>query len=94
VKLRWTRLAIKDLDRAHAYMAEDNPAAANHLIDRIEKAVQVLRQHPAAGRKGRLTGTRELVVIGTPFVIPYRVRSNTIEILAVIHGARKWHDNL
>jgi addiction module RelE/StbE family toxin len=94
VTLRWTRLAIKDLDSAHTYVAEDNPSAANHLIDRIEKAVQVLRQHPTAGRKGRLTGTRELVVTGTPFVIPYRVRSNKIEILAVIHGASKWPDNL
>ncbi len=94
MKLRWTRLAIKDLDSAHAYVAEDDPSAANHLIDRIEKAVQVLRQHPTAGRKGRLTGTRELVVTGMPFVIPYRVRSNKIEILAVIHGARKWPDKL
>jgi len=94
VKLRWTRLATKDLDSAHAYVVEDNPSAVNHLIDRIEKAVQVLRQHPTAGRKGRLTGTRVLVVTGTRFVIPSRVRSNKIEILAVIHGARKWPDNL
>jgi len=94
VKLRWTRLAIKDLDRAHEYVAEDNPSAANHLIDRIEEAVQVLRQHPTAGRNGRLKGTRELVVTGTPFVIPYRVRRDAVEILAVIHGARKWPGNL
>jgi toxin ParE1/3/4 len=93
VKLRWTRLAIKDLDRAHEYVAEDNPSAANHLIDRIEEAVRVLRQHPTAGRNGRLKGTRELVVTGTPFVIPYRVRRNAVEILAVIHGARKWPGN-
>jgi len=89
VKLRWTRLAIADLDTAYAYVAADNPTAANHLIGRIERAAQVLRQHPAAGQAGRIEGTRELVVTGTPFVIPYRVRSNTIEILAVIHGARK-----
>jgi toxin ParE1/3/4 len=94
VKLRWTQLAIKGLDSAHAYVAEHNPSAANHLIDRIEEAVQVLRQHPTAGRNGRLKGTRELVVTGTPFVIPYRVRGNAIEILAVLHGARKWPGNL
>jgi len=94
VKLRWTRLAITDLDSVFAYVAADNPTAANRLIDRIEKAVQVLPQHPTAGRDGRLMGTRELVVTGTPFVIPYRVRRNTIEILAVIHGARKWPENL
>jgi addiction module RelE/StbE family toxin len=94
VKLRWTRLAIADLDCAHAYVDADNPTAANHLIDRIERTVKILRQHPAAGRSGRIEGTRELVVTGTPFVIPYRVRGNTVEILAVIHGARKWPDSL
>jgi addiction module RelE/StbE family toxin len=94
VKLRWTRLAIKDLDSAYAWVVADNPGAANRLIDRIEKAARVLRQHPAAGRTGRLEGTRELVVTGTPFVIPYRLRRNTIETLAVIHSARKWPDNL
>ena len=93
MKLRWARLAIGDLDSAHAYIDANNPAAANHLIDRIERAAQVLRRHPAAGRVGRIEGTRELVVAGTPFVIPYRVRRNVIEILAVIHGAQKWPDN-
>jgi len=94
VKLCGTRLAIADLDSAYAYAADDNPPAATRLIDRIDRAVQVLRQHPTAGRAGRVAGTRELVVTGTPFVIPYRVRSSTLEILAVIHGARKWPENL
>lgn len=94
MKLRWTRLAIRDLDSAHAYVAADSPSAANHLIDRIEKAAQVLRQHPTAGRTGRIKGTRELAATGTPFVLPYRVKGNTVEILGVIHGARKWPENL
>lgn len=94
MKLRWSRLAIKDLDNAYAHVAYDNSSAANRLINRIERAVTILRQHPTAGRTGRILGTRELIVVGTPFVIPYRVRGNTIDILAVIHGARKWPGNL
>jgi toxin ParE1/3/4 len=31
-----------------------------------------------------------LVVANTPYLVPYRVRNNVIEILRVFHGARKW----
>jgi toxin ParE1/3/4 len=34
--------------------------------------------------------SRELVVTGTPFVVAYRVNGESIQILAVLHGARKW----
>jgi len=35
-------------------------------------------------------GTRELVVRNLPYIIPYRVRDNTIEILRVLHTSRRW----
>jgi len=44
------------------------------------------------GRPGRVDGTREFVVAGTPYIIPYRVRGETVELLAVMHGARRWPD--
>ena len=75
-------------DRDRSYIAEDDPSAASRLINRIESTVLVLKQHSEAGRVGRVHGTRELVITGSPFVVPYRVRGNAIEILAVIHGAR------
>ncbi len=42
------------------------------------------------GRPGRVLGTRELVVSETPYVIPYRVRQDRLELLAVFHGRQKW----
>lgn len=42
------------------------------------------------GRAGRVAGTRELVVADTPYIIPYRVRGDAVEILRVFHAARKW----
>ncbi len=42
------------------------------------------------GRLGRIPGTRELVVAETAFIVPYRVRDATVEILAVFHGSRQW----
>ena len=94
MKVRWTRGALADLDSAYEYVAGDNPAATERLLDRIEGAVTVLGRHPEAGRTGRIHGTREVVVTGTPFIIPCRVRRATVELLAVIHGSRKWPDSL
>ena len=53
-------------------------------------AVELLATHPASGRIGRVPGTRELVITGTPYIVPYRVRGDAVEILRVFHGARKW----
>lgn len=94
MKLAWTRLALSDLDSAYAYIAEENPAAAARSIERIRKALEAVRRHPEIGRAGRVDGTRELIVPGTPFIVAYRQKAKRIEILSVIHGARRWPDEL
>jgi len=90
VRLVWTRLALDDLDHAHQYIAAANPRAARDTVDRIERATEALLTHPEIGPPGRLEGMRELIVVGTPFIVPYRLRGDRIEILGVIHGARRW----
>ena len=57
---------------------------------KVEKAVQSLKKHPAMGRPGRVSGTRELVVADTPYIVPYRVRDDVVEVLRVFHAARQW----
>jgi toxin ParE1/3/4 len=52
--------------------------------------VEILLLQTHIGRPGRVTGTRELVVTGTPYVVPYRVRGERIELIAVFHGRQKW----
>ena len=32
----------------------------------------------------------KIIVAGTPYLIPYRLRGDTIEVLRVFHGARQW----
>lgn len=88
--VRYTRQALADLDAARDYIALDNPRAAAALATRLREAIDGLRQFPERGRPGRVPGTRELVVPRTPFVVPYRLASREIHVLAVLHGARAW----
>jgi len=90
--VRWTRLAVHDLDAAYEYIAQSSPGAAQQIIERIEAAVTALAGHPRIGRAGRVSGTRELAVTGTPFTIAYRTTAGEIDILAVMHDARMWPD--
>jgi toxin ParE1/3/4 len=90
VRVRWLRVALANLEAEADYIAEDNPAAAGRLVQRITRAVDLLAKNPAMGRPGRVSGTRELVVADTLYIVPYRVRANAVEILRVFHAARKW----
>jgi toxin ParE1/3/4 len=60
------------------------------MLDRIFSAVELLERFPQAGRPGRIAGTRELVITPTPFLAAYRIRRGKVEILSLLHGARKW----
>lgn len=90
MRVRWLRRALRNLDEEAEYIARDDPAAAARVVERIVTSVDRLAAHPAAGRPGRVPGTRELIVSGTPYLVPYRVRGETVEILRVFHGARRW----
>jgi addiction module RelE/StbE family toxin len=90
----WTPRARRHLIDISAYIAQDNPAAARQTVDRIRDAVARLDQYPTMGRVGRITGTRELVIAGTPYIAAYRVRKESVRVLAVIHGAQRWPQRL
>ena len=90
MKIKWVRLALADLEEAAEFISKDNPEAARKMLRRIWAASQLLAEHPDAGRAGRVPGTRELIIGATPFIQPYRVKDNTLQILSVLHSSRKW----
>jgi toxin ParE1/3/4 len=94
VKIRWTAVAADDLKSVHEYLNEHAPAQTDTVVDRILAGIDVLEQYPNLGRQGRLDGTRELVITGTPFIVFYRLQKSQVEILGVLHAARKWPDAL
>jgi toxin ParE1/3/4 len=92
-RVRWTSPALADLDSIQDYIAERNPAAASRLVnDILDRTEELLSANPELGRPGRVAGTRELVLADTSYVIAYRL-TETIEVLAVMHGAREWPES-
>lgn len=90
----WSPRAIGHLADLRAYIARDNPDAAGRVAMTLLAASGRLAELPNVGCAGRVTGTRELVVPGTRYVIAYRLRGDGLEVLAVFHGRQRWPKRL
>lgn len=90
MQVKWLRRALLNLEQEAAWIAQDDPRAAAALVTEADTATRLLAQHPDMGRSGRVPGTRELVLPHFPYIIPYRVKAQRVEILRVFHTARKW----
>ncbi len=94
MRLRWTEDAINDIASIRSYIEKDKPRAAKAVVKKILAATEKLIEYPDAGRPGRIPGTRELAIATTPYIIPYRVRGEFVDLLRVFHGAMRWPDKL
>ncbi|MGJ3699642.1 type II toxin-antitoxin system RelE/ParE family toxin [Variovorax sp. AFSI2.2] len=89
MRIKWLRAALRNLDEEATYIATDDAAAARLVVGRIFQSVAMLALQPGLGRPGRVPGTRELIVPKTRYIVPYRVRGDTVEILRVFHTSRR-----
>src|SRR5882757_2133061 len=88
MNIAWSPQAIEDLVSLRAYIADDNAAAAQRVVQQnIQNIEQLLPDNPQIGRAGRVPGTRELVIPRKPYIVPYRLQRTTIQILRVYHAA-------
>lgn len=90
MQVEWLRRALLNLEQEAAYIARDNPRTAAALVLEADETTRLLARHPDMGRPGRVSGTRELVLPNFPYIIPYRVKEQRVEILRVFHTSRKW----
>ncbi|MBT4937779.1 MAG: type II toxin-antitoxin system RelE/ParE family toxin, partial [Rhodospirillaceae bacterium] len=79
-----------DLGNIRAYITESDPSSAASIANKILSSVTMLNETPHRGRPGRVPGTRELILPGTPYIIIYRVSSDTLQIIAVLHSSLNW----
>lgn len=92
MKIKWLQTALDNIAHIADYTAERDPTAARRLVSKIRLSINNLAKQPAMGRPGRVEGTRELVIIGTPYIVVYRLKSGRIEILRVLHSSQRWPD--
>ena len=89
--VRWTPAALRDLESLHARVAEDNFPTAAATVERILSGIEALSRHPNMGRKGRVADTRELII--SPYIVVYLPKATALELLAIIHSARRWPES-
>jgi toxin ParE1/3/4 len=94
VHIKWTSKARRDLFSVETYISQDNPTAAVETVLKIIAAVESLSRFADKGRPGRVPDTRELVIPGLPYIVPYRIRDSIIVVLRVYHASRKWPDQI
>lgn len=87
--LKWSSEAETDVANIIDYIRGRNPQAAHKILDIIEEKTANLSLYPKIYRKGRVEGTREMMV--TPsYVVVYEENSIEVRILRVLHSAQMW----
>jgi toxin ParE1/3/4 len=90
MQVKWVRKALQNLEQAHEYISKEDSAAAARTILKIQAAVQQLSSFPMMGRAGRAEGTRELMIVNTPYFVVYRLKGSSVEILRILHTSRRY----
>jgi len=82
----------EDLPGIYAHIARDNPGAADRLLDTVEEVFAQIAAQPEIGvlyptRNPHMKTVRMLPINGN-YLVFYRVESNSVRVLYVVHGAR------
>ena len=89
MKVHWTDTALRHLDAIYHYIAQNSPAYAKRMVDRLTRRSQQIGEFPLSGRvvpEYEMSQIRE--VIEGPYRIIYYIKPDRLDVLAVLHGAR------
>lgn len=88
MKVHWTDTAEGHLDAIFNFFAQNSPAYARRMVDRITRRSQQIAEHPFSGRRVYEYDFDQIrEVIEGPYRIIYHIKSDRVDVLAVIHGA-------
>ena len=88
MRLRLLAEAARDLRDIFDFIEQDNPETARDVARRLMKSIQLLAQNPSVGRPSKTKAIREWSVPDLPYVVPYRVRRDSVDILRIYHTRR------
>jgi toxin ParE1/3/4 len=88
-RLVFTERAQADLLEAWLYIAEDNLAAADKVLDKLEQEATLLLLQPLMGRaRPELGSAVRSWPSSTPYLLFYEVDDMELTVLRVLHHAR------
>jgi toxin ParE1/3/4 len=91
MRIRWTEPAVRDFTQICDYIEKHgSKATARRVALSIYQRIGTLAEFPECGRTGRKPDTRELIFSGLPYLAVYRIHSQAVEILRILHGAQDW----
>lgn len=80
--------ARRDLDEIWDYIAQDNPDAADRVLDEIDYKCQMLARQPLLGEPRDELIQRLRGITAGKYVIYYRPVGDGIDVVRVLHAAR------
>ena len=95
MNLNWSVRALTRLDTIHTYIAQDNPAAAQRILQQIVRRAGQIAAFPGSGRRVpdyARDDVREL--IEGEYRLIYRILADRIDVLTVMHCAQLLPDDL
>ena len=90
MRVRYMRIADADLRGIIRFGVENNLSDPVTFVLGLRARFDHLADIEHPGRKGRLHGTLEWVITGTPYIAVLRREGQTMKIYRVLHGAQQW----
>ena len=88
MKVHWTNTAEGHLDAIFTHIVQNSPEYAKRMVDRITRRSQQIAEYPLSGRRVTEYDFNQIrEVIEGSYRIIYHIKSDQIDVLAVIHGA-------
>ncbi|MGY2236235.1 type II toxin-antitoxin system RelE/ParE family toxin [Pseudomonas gingeri] len=88
MKVVWRPMALTDRETIMEHIGQDNLDAALRLDENFELKAEHARLRPMLYKKGRVAGTREIVVLPNDVMV-YSITDDSVEILRVMHARQK-----
>ena len=85
----FTAPSLNDLEEIHDYIAEQSPERAERWIRRLRVQCELLAEMPGLGRARPEIGQAIRSLAVRSYLILYREVEGGIEIVRVVHGARR-----
>lgn len=88
--IEWLTEARVEFKHHVGYIHVRNRKAAARIKTELLRRVATLKRFPFSGKPGREPNSRELVIVGTPYLVVYAVELDVVQIMHVIHTSQQW----